>query len=135
MLIKFFDKYKMRAQEIIGVQDLERDLKNPHSYNAIDHMMQTISRERKILPKKLHDLFVDKHGCTPDEWIKKKSKSKIIDENFANGKKPGRRGLAKRMGVDCKQPVSKLRKIAKNSSGERQRMAHWCANMKAGRNK
>lgn len=56
-----------------------------------------------------------------------------IAENFADGRKPGRRGLAKRVGVNCKQSVSKLRKIAKNSSGERQRMAHWCANMKAGR--
>jgi len=58
-----------------------------------------------------------------------------VNENFADGKKPGRKGLAKRMGVNCKQSVSKLRKIAKNSSGERQRMAHWCANMKSGRNK
>ena len=58
-----------------------------------------------------------------------------IDENFADGRKPGRKGLAKRVGVNCKQPVSKLRKIAKSSSGERQRMAHWCANMKSGRGK
>lgn len=58
-----------------------------------------------------------------------------VDENFADGKKPGRKGLAKRMGVNCKQSVSKLRKIAKNSSGERARMAHWCANMKSGRKK
>jgi hypothetical protein len=57
----------------------------------------------------------------------------ITVENFADGKKPGRKGLAKRVGVDCKQPVSKLRSVAKNSSGERQRMAHWCANMKSGR--
>ncbi len=54
-------------------------------------------------------------------------------ENFADGKNPGRKGLAKRMGVDCSQSVSKLRKIAKNSTGEKQRMAHWCANMKAGK--
>lgn len=58
-----------------------------------------------------------------------------LDENFADGRKPGRKGLAKRSGVNCKQSVSKLRSIAKNSSGERQRMAHWCANMKSGRNK
>jgi len=56
-----------------------------------------------------------------------------VAENFADGKKPGRKGLAKRMGVNCKQSVSKLRKIAKNSSGEKQRMAHWCANMKSGK--
>lgn len=58
-----------------------------------------------------------------------------MHENFADGKKPGRKGLAKRMGVNCKQPVSKLRKIAKNSSGEKARMAHWCANMKSGKKK
>lgn len=56
-------------------------------------------------------------------------------ENFADGKKPGRKGLAKRSGVNCKASVSSLRKTAKNSSGEKARMAHWCANMKAGRNK
>jgi FMN phosphatase YigB (HAD superfamily) len=56
-------------------------------------------------------------------------------ENFADGKKPGRKGLAKRVGVNCKQPVSKLRSIAAHSSGERQRMANWCANMKSGKSK
>lgn len=61
-------------------------------------------------------------------------KIKDVDENFADGRNPGRKGLAKRMGVDCKQSVSALRKIAANSTGERQRMAHWCANMKSGRN-
>lgn len=57
----------------------------------------------------------------------------VLPENFADGKKPGRKGLAKRSGVDCKQSVTALRKVAKNSSGEKQRMAHWCANMKSGK--
>lgn len=56
-------------------------------------------------------------------------------ENFADGKNPERKGLAKRSGVDTKASVSDLRKTAKNSSGEKQRMAHWLANMKAGRAK
>jgi hypothetical protein len=51
-------------------------------------------------------------------------------ENFADGKNPGRKGLAKRMGVDCSKSKTELRKIAKNSTGEKQRMAHFCANMK-----
>jgi len=58
-----------------------------------------------------------------------------VQENFADGKKPGRKGLAKRSGVNTKASVSSLRKTAKNSSGEKQRMAHWLANMKAGRAK
>jgi hypothetical protein len=64
-----------------------------------------------------------------------KIKEQGVAENFDDGKKPGRKGLAKRVGVDCKQPISKLRSIASNSSGEKQRMAHWCANMKSGRKK
>jgi putative chitinase len=59
----------------------------------------------------------------------------FIDENFADGKKPGRKGLAKRSGVNTKASVSSLRKTAKNSTGEKARMAHWLANMKAGRAK
>ena len=62
-------------------------------------------------------------------------KSGIAKENFANGKKPGRKGLAKRSGVNTKASVSSLRKTAKNSTGEKARMAHWLANMKAGRAK
>jgi hypothetical protein len=58
-----------------------------------------------------------------------------VGENFADGKKPGRKGLSKRSGVNTKASVSSLRKTAKNSSGEKQRMAHWLANMKAGRAK
>jgi hypothetical protein len=59
----------------------------------------------------------------------------ILSENFADGKKPGRKGLAKRAGVNTKASVSSLRKTAKSSSGEKQRMAHWLANMKSGRKK
>jgi hypothetical protein len=58
-----------------------------------------------------------------------------VDENFADGKNPGRKGLAKRSGVNTKASVSDLRKTAKNSSGEKQRMAHWLANMKSGKDK
>jgi GNAT superfamily N-acetyltransferase len=58
-----------------------------------------------------------------------------LNENFADGKNPGRKGLAKRSGVNTKASVSSLRKTAKNSSGEKQRMSHWLANMKSGREK
>ncbi len=64
-----------------------------------------------------------------------KLQGKEFEENFADGKKPGRKGLAKRSGVNTKASVSSLRKTAKNSSGEKARMAHWLANMKAGRAK
>ena len=96
-------------------------------YDSIDKIMTRIAKTHSISGQKLHDMWVDKYHEVPDTWI--------MNENFADGKKPGRKGLAKRVGVNCKQPVSKLRSIAANSSGERQRMAHWCANMKSGKKK
>jgi len=58
-------------------------------------------------------------------------------ENFADGKKKGksRPGRVKRAGASCKGSVTSLRKKAKNASGEKQKMYHWCANMKAGKKK
>ena len=64
----------------------------------------------------------------------------IVDENidtlvdnFADGKKKGRKGLSKRVGVSQKMSIAKLKKIAKTASGERKRMAQWNLNMKRGR--
>jgi len=68
-------------------------------------------------------------------WDKHRGADVRVWENFADGKNPGRKGLSKRVGVNTKASVSSLRKTAKNSSGEKQRMAHWLANMKAGRAK
>ena len=82
----------------------------------------------------------EKAGIMMREFDKKyphylKSQAIEFNENFADGKNPGRKGLAKRSGVNCKASVTSLRKTAKNSTGEKRRMAHWCANMKSGRNK
>lgn len=74
-------------------------------------------------------------GFSQRAHCQSRKKNEEIEENFADGKKPGRKGLAKRSGVNCKASVSTLRNVAKNSSGEKQRMAHWCANMKSGKSK
>jgi len=102
------------------------------NYDVIDQMMQKICREFNLTGDKLHNDFVKKHNLVPDNWIKKDLN---VEENFADGKHPGRKGLAKRSGVNTKASVSSLRKTAKHSTGEKQRMAHWLANMKAGRAK
>ena len=66
-----------------------------------------------------------------------RKKSEDIEENFADGKKKGksRPGRVKRAGASCKGSVTDLRKRAKNASGEKAKMYHWCANMKGGRKK
>tara|TARA_B110000285_G_scaffold59084_1_gene67768 strand:+ start:147 stop:578 length:432 start_codon:yes stop_codon:yes gene_type:complete len=60
-----------------------------------------------------------------------------FSENFADGKKKGksRPGRVKKSGASCNGSVTALRKRAKNSSGEKAKMYHWCANMKSGRKK
>ena len=76
-------------------------------------------------------------GHTLDEAPKKRSDLSAQMENFADGKKKGksRPGRVKRAGASCSGSVTSLRKRAKNSSGEKARMYHWCANMKSGRKK
>ena len=87
-----------------------------------DHKFERTADKLKAAIADSRDYFID-------------SIRKYIVENFADGKKPGRKGLAKRSGVNTKASVSSLRKTAKNSSGEKRRMAHWLANMKAGKAK
>jgi len=60
-----------------------------------------------------------------------------IGENFADGRVKGksRPGRVKRAGASCNGSVADLRRKAKNASGERAKMYHWCANMKSGRSK
>ena len=60
-----------------------------------------------------------------------------LAENFADGKVKGksRPGRVKRAGASCKGSVADLRAKAKKYSGERGKMYHWCANMKAGKKK
>ena len=70
-----------------AIKDLKKDLKEPYSYDAIDHMMTTIAKKYNMTPHDLHLLFVDKVGTTPDVWIRKsgtdpdKWSSKKVNEN------------------------------------------------------
>jgi len=57
-----------------------------------------------------------------------------IEENFADGRNPQDKGDSKRHGINTKASVSSLRKTAKQG-GRKGQLAHWLANMKAGRAK
>ena len=57
-----------------------------------------------------------------------------VGENFADGKNPQDKGDSKRHGVPTKASVSTLRKVAKQG-GRKGQLAHWMANMKAGKAK
>ena len=128
---------------------IELDIENRHPMDIVRTLAHELVHYRQDLDHKLkHDSWKtgsptenqahEKAGIMMrkfDKMYPKYMKLSAVNlkENFADGKKPGRKGLAKRSGVNCKASVSSLRKTAKNSSGEKARMAHWCANMKSGR--
>jgi hypothetical protein len=57
-----------------------------------------------------------------------------LEENFADGKKPGRKGLSQRVGIPKNATIAQLKKAAK-ADGEKGRMARWQLNMRRGKNK
>jgi hypothetical protein len=57
-----------------------------------------------------------------------------MTENFADGRNPQDKGDSKRHGVPTKASVSTLRNVAKQG-GRKGQLAHWMANMKAGKAK
>ena len=59
-----------------AIKTLMNDLRDPHGYQAIDHIMTTIANKYKITPHDLHLMFVDKVGTTPDVWIRKVGEKK-----------------------------------------------------------
>jgi hypothetical protein len=64
------------AKDDSSVKSLESSLRNPLSYDAIDQMMQTISKKSGISPKELRDKFMKKHNKTPDTYAKRVSEAK-----------------------------------------------------------
>jgi len=71
------------------------------------------------------------------ELVKEILIEELLGENYADGKVKGksRPGRVKKAGASCKGSVTDLRRKAKNASGEKAKMYHWCANMKSGRKK
>ena len=117
-----------QAHELAGIIMREFDKAYPEYLNA----------EPVLLPEAWSKKYKDSINCSNPKGFSQKAHCagrKKANENFADGKNPGRKGQAKRSGVDTKASVTDLRKTAKNSTGEKQRMAHWLANMKSGRSK
>ena len=101
--------------------------KHAHKIQAAVAMEQRAKAAGKTTAAAVYRTYINQ--------MKKKTKKEDMDENFADGKKPGRKGLSKKVGVSQKMTIAQLEKIAKNSTGEKRRMAQWNLNMKRGRAK
>ena len=67
-------------------------------------------------------------------WVQSLLGQQGVAENFHDGRNPQDKGDSKRYGVPTKASVSTLRKVAKQG-GRKGQLAHWMANMKAGKKK
>jgi hypothetical protein len=114
-LWKFPKDVKVKSEKLIVTQNLE-----------------DIKKHLRSQPSSISHIFkVAKNGSYIDlpEFN--------INSKFANAptrseakSSPGR---VKRAGASCKGSATELRKKAKKYSGEKGKMYHWCANMKAGK--
>jgi len=117
---------------------------SPKNIRAVDNMLRRYPNVRS-LTKLIKE--VDYHsklsrGHKPDYYQLgtsefkpfDKSRDEDVEENFADGKKPGRKGISKRVGIPKKATLTQLAKLAK-AKGEKGRMARWQLNMRRGRKK
>ena len=108
------------------------------NYDAQDKLHQVLDNLGKAanFAELMNGETVSINPNHPDgERANKTAQDILSTENFADGKKKGksRPGRVKRAGASCNGSVTALRKRAKNASGEKAKMYHWCAHMKSGR--
>ena len=111
-----------KEKNVIGMKKNKDDFKKRYGKDADAVMYATATKMAK-------EAFVSG----------KYNQDQILEilENFADGVKKGKSkpGRVQRSGASCNGSVTELRAKAKKASGEKAKMYHWCANMKAGRNK
>lgn len=123
---KFKDEFPNLSTVLYFIPGLGQALAVADMASAVQMYNQAIAQiEQKYPPKIIRTVQVqvgDDHPLEP------------FDENFADGRNPQDKGDAKRHGINTKASVSSLRKTAKQG-GRKGQLAHWLANMKAGRAK
>ena len=126
------NQFQIYSTVIKAVQKFINQL-NPNVGQIIikgDNERQQVMYDRFFSSRYLEKFF-------PGWHLHPVSKSLVRDqvsENFADGRNPQDKGDSKRHGVPTKASVSTLRKVAKQG-GRKGQLAHWMANMKAGRAK
>ena len=111
---------------LLTKQDQLQSATDDQVYSIIDKIMTRIARSHSISGQKLHDMWVDRYKQIPDTWI--------MNENFADGKGPGRPGDSQRHGIPKKATMAELEK-ASHAKGRKGQLARWQLNMRRGRKK
>ena len=112
-----------------ALEKRKTELKNADAkvaYDKIDKIMTRIAQTYNISGQELHDLWTERYGEIPDTWV--------LDENFADGKGPGKPGDSQRHGIPKGATISQLEK-ASHSAGRKGQLARWQLNMRRGHKK
>lgn len=121
-----------QAHELAGIVMRNFNKANPEFFNTDAVNLEEAKKKRK---KKFQGAA---YGPGPYGWYGfdagYSGDGGGVEENFADGKNPQDKGDSKRHGVPTKASVSTLRKVAKQG-GRKGQLAHWMANMKAGKAK
>jgi hypothetical protein len=120
---------------------VDLDIQNPYVLQPGEEANSVLRRWQELQAQGYDGIYDRRLG----DWIPFSRKQihviskddTFIGENFADGKVKGksRPGRVKRAGASCNGSVTDLRRKAKNASGEKAKMYHWCANMKSGKKK
>ena len=125
----------------IGSQPMETTSSGPHK-SAVTKIISAVYQaavKRYGTPTEQGTLSID-HDAGHGVWQHIAQKlglqydANMVKENFADGRNPQDKGDSKRYGVPTHASVSTLRKVA-HQGGRKGQLAHWMANMKAGRAK
>ena len=111
---------------LLAKRDQLQSATDDQVYDIIDKIMTRIARSHSISGQKLHDMWVDKYRQIPDTWI--------MNENFADGKGPGRPGDSQRHGIPKHATMAELEK-ASHAKGRKGQLARWQLNMRRGKAK
>jgi len=98
------------------------------------HIRMYLQRIKDANAKGQQPQFSASEYAALEQWIKQQQAYGSLPENFADGRNPQDKGDSKRYGINTKASVSSLRKTAKQG-GRKGQLAHWLANMKAGKKK
>jgi hypothetical protein len=126
-------KFKTR-QDVVDT--LTKKSFKSKSHKRQSQIINLIHQRLRVAVGRTKDPAKKKRLKSAFEYIKKrKEASKRKTQRMRKSEGKSRPGRVKRAGASCKGSVTSLRRKAKKYGGERGKMYHWCANMKAGKKK
>ena len=126
---KFIKKHKPLQITFFASKEVEAGQNSESRAKLYDRLVQRYAASLG------YDARIFQHGnAVSYELTQYSPRDHLFTENFADGKNPQDKGDSKRHGVPTKASVGTLRKVAKQG-GRKGQLAHWMANMKAGRAK